>query len=44
MKYALRFKKQFIQVARECSKESFTTPKYLIWSLTYRIHLFQKFW
>ena len=23
MKYALRFQKQFIQVARECSKESF---------------------
>ena len=44
MKYALRFQKQFIQVARECSKESFTTPKYLIWSLTSHIHLFQKFW
>ena len=44
MKYAPIFQKKFIQVARECSKESFTTLKYLIWSLTYRIHVFQKFW
>ena len=43
MKYALKIYKQFTQVARECSKESFTIPKSLISSSTSPIHLFQKF-
>ena len=43
MKYALKIHKQFMQVARECSKESFTIPKSLISSSTSPIHLFQKF-
>ena len=43
MKYALKIHKQFIQVARQCSKESFTIPKSLISSSTSAIHLFQKF-